>query len=135
MNPMQQFTRPIPFADHLGIRLLSKGGGSARLELDLRPELLNSWQSAHGGVTMTLLDIVMAVAARTRDEKALSASTVEMKVSFLAPANGRLVADGHCIHLGKSLAFCEGEARDADGKLVAKASGTFMLRRERARRG
>ena len=31
---------------------------------------------------------------------------------------------------GQSLYFCEGEVVDIDGELVAKAIGTFKLRRE-----
>lgn len=123
--------RPIPFASHLGIRLRTRGEGHATLEADLRPELMNSWESAHGGVIMTLLDIAMAVAARSADPKAAGAVTVEMKTSFIGTCQGVLVAHGRCIHLGRSVAFCEGEARDAAGKLVARASGTFMVRRER----
>jgi len=123
--------RPIPFASHLGIRLRASGDGRAVVEADLRPELMNSWESAHGGVVMTLLDVAMAVAARNADPKAAGAITVEMKTSFIGTCQGLLVADGRCIHLGKSIAFCEGEARDATGRIVAKATGTFMVRRER----
>jgi uncharacterized protein (TIGR00369 family) len=62
--------RKLPFARHLGIRLVSKGDGKARLELDVRPELMNSWDAVHGGVTMTLLDIALAVrCARSTTER------------------------------------------------------------------
>ena len=121
--------RHIPFASLLGVHLREHGGGRAVLEVELVPELLNSFGAAHGGVIMTVLDIAMAVAARTKDPKAVGAITVEMKTSFLATGNGRLVVEGNCIQFGKSVAFCEGEARDAGGALVARASGTFMVRR------
>jgi uncharacterized protein (TIGR00369 family) len=123
--------RKIPYASLLGIRLRSRGEGRAELELDLRPELMNSWDSAHGGVLMTLLDIAMAVAARSADPQALGAVTVEMKTTFIGPCRGTLVAEGVCIHSGNSVSFCEGEARDATGRVVARASGTFMVRRGR----
>ena len=121
--------RHIPFASLLGIHMVEHGGGRAVLEVDLVPELLNSFGSAHGGVIMTVLDIAMAVAARTKDPKAVGAITVEMKTSFLATGHGKLTVEGKCIQFGKSVAFCEGEARGADGALVARASGTFMVRR------
>ena len=124
--------RKLPFAQHLGIRLISKGGGKARLELDVRPELMNSWGAVHGGATMTLLDIALAVALRSLDAAEKGAITVELKVNFVGPGLGTLVADGRCVHAGKTVAFCEGEVHDSAGKLVATASGTFMLRRERA---
>ena len=123
--------RPIPYASLLGIRLRSRGAGRAELEMDLRPELMNSWDAAHGGVLMTLLDIAMAVAARSADPQALGAITVEMKTTFIGPCRGTLVAEGVCIHAGNSVSFCEGEARDAGGRVVARASGTFMVRRGR----
>ena len=131
MDLSQALGRRIPYADLLGVRLRSRGDGVAVLELALRPELMNSWESAHGGVIMTLLDIAMAVAARSADPKALGAITVEMKTSFIGTCTGTLVAEGRCIHSGRSVAFCEAEARDASGTVVAKASGTFMVRQPR----
>jgi len=115
----------------LGVRLAHQEPGRAVLELDTRRELLNSWNVAHGGVVMTLADIALAVAARSSDSTAKGAMTVELKVSFIGPGVGKLIAEGRCMHSGRSLAFCEGEVRDATGKLVAKAVGTFMLRRSR----
>ena len=122
--------RHIPFGSLLGVQLLEHGNGRAVLEVELRQELLNSAGVAHGGVTMTLLDIAMSVAARTRDPKGVYAVTVEMKTTFLAPAKGKLIVTADCLQLGKSVSFCEGEARDASGTAVARASGTFMVRRE-----
>ena len=131
MELAQALGRTIPFASHLGIRLKEKGGGHAVLELDLRPELMNSYEAAHGGVVMTLLDVAMALAARTLDATANGAITVEMKASFIGTGQGTLIAEGRCLHLGRQVAFCEGDARNKAGKLVAKASGTFMLRHDR----
>jgi len=124
--------RKLPFARHLGIRLVSLGEGSARLALDARPELLNSWDAVHGGATMTLLDIALAVALRSLDAERRGAMTVELKVNFVGPGTGTLFADGRCVHRGRTIAFCEGAVHDAAGKLVATASGTFMLRRDRS---
>lgn len=122
--------RPIPFASLLGVQLTEHGGGHAVLEVELRPELLNSVGVAHGGVTMTLLDIAMSIAARTRDPKGVMAFTIEMKTSFLSPAKGKLIVQGNCLQLGRSVAFCEGEAHDPQGALVARASGTFKVQRK-----
>jgi uncharacterized protein (TIGR00369 family) len=122
--------RLIPFATHLGIRLEEQGGGRTVLTLELRPELMNSFGSGHGGVIMTVLDIAMACAACTLVENNRGAITVEMKTSFIGVCKGTITAEGKCVHLGSSVAFCEGEVRDADGKVVAKASGTFMVRRQ-----
>jgi uncharacterized protein (TIGR00369 family) len=121
--------RPVPFAEFLGIRIATLEPGAARLQMTLRPELLNSHHGAHGGVIMALADVALAVAAIARDGTAKGAYTVDLSVSFLGPAKGTLVAEGRCLRLGKSLAFSEGEVRDEHGELVAKAIGTFKLKR------
>ena len=121
--------RPVPFAEFLGIRIVGNEPGAPRLELALRPELMNSFHDAHGGVVMALADVALAVAAITQDGTARGAVTVDLSVSFLGPGKGTLVAESRCLRAGRSLAFSEGEIRDVEGTLVAKALGTFKLRR------
>ena len=117
----------IPFIDDLGIDLLEAPPGEGRVALVLQPRHLNSWKVAHGGVLMTLLDIAMAIAGRSLDPDARGGVTVEMKTSFLqpGPAGHRLVAHAKAFHRSTTMSFCEGEVRDADDRLIAKAMGTF----------
>jgi uncharacterized protein (TIGR00369 family) len=121
--------RPVPFGELLGIVVTHREAGRARLEVELRPELLNSMHDAHGGVVMALADVALAVAAMPLEGPARGAITVDLSVTFVGPGRGRLVAEGRCLRAGKELAFSEGEVRDAGGNLVAKALGTFKLRR------
>lgn len=120
----------IPFLDLLGVKAEQVGGGAARISVEPRPELLNSFDVFHGGVIMTLLDVAMAVAARSSRNHAGGVMTVDISVSFLRSSSGRLVAEGRVLRGGQSLYFCEGEVLDDSGELVAKALGTFKLRRE-----
>ena len=124
-----QFTVHIPFVELLGFELIRFERGEAEIAVQLRDELVNSWSVAHGGVTMTLLDVAMAHAARSPDEQGLAETagvvTVEMKTSFMRPGLGRLVATGKRLHRTASLAFCEGSVVDAGGLLVAHSTGTF----------
>ena len=135
------FALDIPFVQALGMQLWRFDSGIAEVSLEVRPEMLNSWQVAHGGVVMTLLDVVMAHAARSQRDAAEHGApgivTLEMKTSFMRPATGRLVATGHLLHGGRSTAFCEGSVRDARGDLCAHATGTFkfLSPRERAADG
>ena len=120
----------IPFVHLLGMELLRFEPGVAELGLELRDELTNSWGVAHGGVTMTMLDVAMAHAARTPSDQgdelpAGGVVTIEMKTSFMRPGQGRLVAEGRRLHRTTSLAFCEGTVRDAGGVIVGHATGTF----------
>ena len=121
--------RPVPFAELLGLRLTPGQPGLSRIELELRPELLNSFHDAHGGVVMTIADVALAVAAITSDGAAKGAVTVSLSVNFVGPGQGKLVAEGRCQRSGGGLAFAEAEIRDGSGKLVAQALGTFKLRR------
>jgi uncharacterized protein (TIGR00369 family) len=118
----------IPFADLLGVRCVSQAPGHVVTSLALRPELENSWGVAHGGVTMSLLDVTLGMAAKAVDVRATGSVTVELKVNFLAAARGTLTGEGFARRAGRSLVFAEGELRDADGAVTAKATGTFKLR-------
>jgi acyl-CoA thioesterase len=125
---MPELTRAdIPFIDDLGIDILDAPHGEGRVALDLQPRHLNSWKVAHGGVLMTMLDVAMAVAGRSLDPGSRGGVTVEMKTSFLqpGPAGHRLVAHARAFHRSTTMSFCEGEIRDGDDRLIAKAMGTF----------
>ena len=107
------------------------GNGEAQVALNLEKRHMNSWMVTHGGVTMTLLDVVMSMAGRSLDPTARGVVTVEMKSSFMQPCGhpgGRIVAKGKAIHQSSSMCFCEGELWSGD-KLVAKAMGTFKYLR------
>ena len=114
----------IPFVDHLGIRMAFFENGQSELHFNPRPEHFNSFQVAHGGAIMTLLDVSMATAARSV-ERTMGVVTIEMKTSFMRPASGALVAKGRLIHRTKSIAFTETSLFDAQGALCAHATGTF----------
>ena len=124
-----KFLVHIPFVEMLGFELLRFERGEAEIAVQLRDELCNSWSVAHGGVTMTLLDVVMAHAARSPGEDGVAETsgvvTIEMKTSFLRPGLGRLVGTGRRLHRTASMAFCEASVVDAEGQLVAHATGTF----------
>ena len=118
----------IPFTEHLGVQLIEMTKEHALVSLARRPELLNSWGATHGGVLMTMLDLVMSWAVRGHYEVVSGVLTVDLSVGFMTAATGeRIVAEGRVLHGGKSTAFCEAEARNEEGGLIAKAIGTFKL--------
>jgi len=121
------FRLNVPFIQELGVEFISAGDGRSLVALNLEPWHLNSWSVAHGGVLMSLLDVAMAVAGRSLNAGAGGGVTVEMKTSFLQPAQAgsRLMVSGYAFHRSTTMAFCEGEARDTADRLIAKAMGTF----------
>ncbi|SEA78693.1 PaaI family thioesterase [Paraburkholderia sartisoli] len=121
-----------PFVDHLGAKLVSAVDGVSEVVLPLQPQLLNTWDVAHGGVTMTLADVALAMAARSVAGDGVGVVTVEMKVNFMQPGRGELRATGRVLHRSTTMAYCEGEIRDTEGHFVAKALGTFKYMRRLA---
>jgi uncharacterized protein (TIGR00369 family) len=121
-----EFSVHIPFVEHLGFELQKFEGGEAEIAFVPRPEHENSFNVVHGGASMTLLDVVMAHAARTV-EPAMGCVTIEMKTSFMRAAKGPLFARGKLLHRTATMAFTEGRIFDAAGKLCAHATGTFKF--------
>lgn len=118
-----------PFLHELGVEVREFNPERVEMALLLKPEFMNSWQVAQGGVSMTLMDVAMGLSARAGVPDAKSSATVEMSSSFLQPA-GRagetIVARGRTYHRSTTMCFCEAELWNGD-KLVAKAMGTFKL--------
>ena len=104
-------------------------GGKSRISLVIKPEFENSFQIAHGGVVMTLLDFAMGAAARSTVNQQLGAMTIDMNVSFLRPSTGKIVVEGSVLKFGKTIYYCEAVVLNEAGEVTAKSSGTFMLRR------
>jgi uncharacterized protein (TIGR00369 family) len=126
----------IPFTEHLGVQLLESTREHAVVSLKKRPELLNSWGATHGGVIMTMLDLVMSWAVRGHYGVSGGVLTVDLSVGFMKGSFGdNVTAEGKVLHGGKSTAFCEAEARDDQGALLAKAIGTFKLLSDKDRKG
>ncbi|AKJ67892.1 MULTISPECIES: PaaI family thioesterase [Pandoraea] len=129
---MAEFPVPSPFIEHLGIRFVRAEHGESELALELAPSHLNTWQVMHGGLTMTLLDVALSLAGRSASPEASGLVTVEMKTTFMQPGHGTVRAFGRVLHRSTTMVYCEGEVRDAEDRLVAKAMGTFKYLRRLA---
>jgi uncharacterized protein (TIGR00369 family) len=83
-----------------------------------------------GGFLAAFADSAMGAASVTfaRERKVFSANA-EIKVSFLkaVPVGAELTCTAYVISGGRRAAFVEAEVVDGDGRLVAKASSTYML--------
>lgn len=123
-----EFTKQIPFSEHLGIKVDSLEKGVARLSMTIRPEFMTSWGTAHGGSILALLDITLSMTARTLYDPPRSIMTIDLSTQFIGTATGMLRTEGRVMKAGSTTIFCEGEARDEKGELVAKAIGTFRAR-------
>ena len=125
----REYQKKIPFVSHLRILTEALGEGTARLSLPIDPHLKNSLGTVHGGVIMSLLDVALCTAARTLHPDSVGVITIDMSTSFIGGGKGeRLFAESRVLRDGKSMIFVEGEAKNDDGSLVAKAIGTVRVR-------
>src|SRR5438067_13118331 len=133
MNHALQYARDyqkrIPFLSHLTILTETLDKGTARLSLPVEPHLTNSLGTVHGGVIMSLLDVALCTAARTLHPESLGVITINMSTSFIGGGSGaRLLAEARVLKNGRSMIFVDGEAKNEDGSLVAKAIATVRVR-------
>lgn len=120
----------VPFLKLLGVRCLRMGLGEGEIGLHLKPEHTNTWDVAHGGVLLTLMDVAMAIAARAADPYDRSVVTIELKNNFVQAASGVLRVLAKTVHNTATMAFCEAKLYNSDGDVCCMASGTFKYLRK-----
>lgn len=125
----RDYHKKVAFAAHLGIEEIALEAGVARMACALKPHMTNSWGIAHGGVIMTLLDVTLCMAARTLHPHSAGIVTIELSTVFIDGGKSTLRSEARVLRDGRSLIFVEGEVRNEDGTLVAKAQGTVRARK------
>lgn len=116
---------------HLGFRITEITPGKVVGEMEFSPFLYQQFGILHGGVTLTVADIVAGFAVYTLVSASKDVVTAEIKVNCLKPGLGqKLRAVGTVLKPGKNLCFAEAEVFCTnEGKefLVAKASTTMAI--------
>ncbi|MBW6522956.1 PaaI family thioesterase [Sphingomonas sp. RHCKR47] len=102
--------------------------GRARIEYLAGTHMCHSGGVVQGGFVTGWIDAAMAHAAIAMAGEGVTPMSLELKVSFFAPARpGKVVAEGWVERRGRSTCFFEGRLTDVQGKVLAKASSTVML--------
>jgi uncharacterized protein (TIGR00369 family) len=118
----------VDFTERLGYRTVRREGGECVMELDLEAIHMSVAQRAHGGVLFTMLDSAMGRAVLSTLPDRRGCATIECRINYFRPVReGRLIATGTVLNVTRSTAYAEGSIVDSNGKLVARASGTFFL--------
>jgi uncharacterized protein (TIGR00369 family) len=135
MTPAQR-TETYPtdhFTNFVGIEethLLEDGRVEA--EIEIREEHLNEGGVVHGGLLATALDVVMgsAVVATLDLEGGQWCATQSLTTDFVRPAReGAIRAVGEIDRRGTLAANVSGRVEDGQGRLVARATGVWAIRR------
>jgi uncharacterized protein (TIGR00369 family) len=122
---------PPPMAALIGAELLAAGDGEALFMCAPDESTYNPVGIVHGGLLCTLLDTAAGCAVNTLLPAGAGFSSIELKVSFLAPlrSGDRIEVRGRVLRIGGRVAFAEAHARDEHGQLVGHATTTLAITR------
>ena len=111
------------FANLLGVSLVSSADGETAAQLTVREEHANFLGMTHGGVIISLADIVMGLSANAGQEAAVA---VDMQISYVRAARpgDRLTARGRLLSSTRSFGWYQVEVQNQEGKPVGLFRGT-----------
>ncbi|WP_017669888.1 PaaI family thioesterase [Blastomonas sp. AAP53] len=102
--------------------------GRATIEYQAGLHMCHSGGVVQGGFVTGWIDAAMAHAAMAMAGPDVVPMSLELKVSFFAPARpGLVIAKAWVERRGRSTCFFEGQLLDGQGRVLAKASSTLML--------
>jgi len=115
----------------IGAQMLAVAPGYCEIAVNPRPEISQQHGYVHAGVIGAIVDAAGGYAGFSLFPEDSSVLTVEFKLNLLAPATGdRLVAEGHVVKAGRTLAITRGEVHaEGNGQrtLVALMQQTLMV--------
>jgi uncharacterized protein (TIGR00369 family) len=117
-----------PYQRFLGLVLVRAEEGLVEIRLPFREEFLRQDGSdwLHGGIVSALVDIAGDYAIATRTGQGVP--TIDMRVDYLRPARGDLVAIARTVKMGKTISIADVEIRDGSGALVAVGRAAYASR-------
>lgn len=117
-----------PYFSLLSMAIKDLTWGGSLLAIELEEKHLQPFGNVHGGAIASIVDAATFWATFPQVDRGMGLTTVEIKVNYLAPVQkGRLLAEGICIKIGKTLAFGEAFVRHENGKLIAHGTSTMMV--------
>ena len=117
----------------LGLRLVETGEGMAVVEMTATEDMANHSGFVHGGMISALADSAMGRSLRTVKPGVARAMSFDLKLNFInaAKVGETLRATGTVVHAGRRTMVADCRVEGKDGRLVATASGTFAVTREK----
>jgi acyl-CoA thioesterase len=117
----------------LGLQTVEIGEGTATVDMNTTEEMANHSGFVHGGMISTLADSAMGRSLRTLKPGVVRAMSFDLKLNFISSARPgeTLRATARVVHAGRRTVVTDCRVEGRDGKLVATASGTFAVTREK----
>ena len=126
---LDRFPTP-PCAGLLGLDIIDAKphDGWVRIRFEAKPEFCNAAGDIQGGMLAAMLDDTMGPAVLITTNAEMLPTTIDMHVSFLAPAKpGPLIGEAMVVQLGKTVGFVEARLADELGLIVARATASVRL--------
>lgn len=102
--------------------------GRATIEYQAGAHMCHSGGVVQGGFVTGWIDAAMAHATVAMAGPGVVPMSLEIKVSFFAPARpGPVFAEAWVERRGRTNCFLEGQLTDAEGRVLAKGTSTVML--------
>jgi uncharacterized protein (TIGR00369 family) len=129
----------MPLLSQLGVLFDDYGvedddrAGWASASWEPQPLACNPHGIVQAGVHSVVLDAAMNFAVNAGlSGKDRTRGTLELKTETMRPATAgqRLAVRGAVMRQAKQVAFAEARIEDAEGRLVSRSTGTFLLHRE-----
>jgi len=121
--------KKMPFAELLGIRILSAAPERLMAEMVVRENLCTLPAVLHGGAVMAFADSLGAYATMLNLPEGTSTTTIESKPNFFAPAPAGTTVTGECAPLprGRRTMVWQTRITNAQGRLLAIVTQTQMV--------
>jgi len=123
--------KPPGFFAALGITIERADDAEAVVAMDVPDMLMSPFGAVTGGAVAALFDTALAIAISRKLDPTDRIATHNLNVTYVSfSRERRLVCRARVASLRRSIAVAEGEVLQPDGTLVAKALGTFGVRRD-----
>ncbi len=111
------------FSQWLGIEVLETNAGYCKIRMCIKPEMVNGFGIAHGGIAFSLADSALAFAANGRGRIAVSTSTSIMHFEQLKPGDV-VIAEAKESHCGNKIGHYAVALTTESGAMVASFTGS-----------
>lgn len=120
---------PLPFAELLGIRLISAAPDCVTAEMTVRDDLCTRPAVLHGGALMAFADTLGACATILNLPEGAGTTTIESKTNFLAPAPVGTRVLGECVpvHRGRRTMVWQTRVTNEAGRALALVTQTQLV--------